>query len=204
MWICSVCMRLWKLVDSSTPKQFCIVNTTQYFNILFLRWVTMQAICLQYPDKQRNLYVIYEIVQSKCNISLVSRPFGQNRCPVPLACRRRRLNWGGSPDWTTKNEDLFHRRWGTIKNPPCANANSAYMIYKFVARLRLMDLLFLFCSQKQSCDIKHTSPCRCPPNVGGERCKYKYGKYLQLIAKGKKNIQSAYLFYKFYKRLITF
>ena len=102
----------------------------QHFNMLFLRWVTMQAICLQYSDKQRNLYVIYEIVQSICNISFVSRPIGYNRFPVRLAGRGRRLNWGSSPDSTTKNEDPCHRRWGTIKSPLCANAICTQNIQK--------------------------------------------------------------------------
>ena len=55
------------------------------------------------------------------------------------------------------------------------NATGVYVEFILAAKLRLMDLLFFICSWKQSCDIEYTSPCRCPANVGAERCKYKYG-----------------------------
>lgn len=37
-------------------------------------------------------------------------------------------------------------------------------------------LWFSLLLKKQTCDAEYTYPCRCPTNMGDERCNYNYGK----------------------------
>lgn len=45
------------------------------------------------------------------------------------------------------------------------------------SNVKVLNLLLIIplLLKKQTCDIGHTFPCRCPTNMGDERCNYKYG-----------------------------
>ena len=74
-----------------------------------------------------NIYILYVVYSEMGKILTNDANIDQSRSLVPVACRRRLVNWGGPLNETAKTEVRCHKRCYTTDIPP-PSAQTQYVL----------------------------------------------------------------------------
>ena len=74
-----------------------------------------------------NIYILYVVYSEMGKILTNIANIDQSRSLVPVACRRRLVNWGGPLNETAKTEVRCHKRCYTTDIPP-RSAQTQYVL----------------------------------------------------------------------------